>query len=470
MNSVKHPAPHTLSVCMIVKNESETIGRCLESIKSVASQIVVVDTGSADTTPEIATRMGADVIRSDWRDDFSYSRNISLSSATGEWILWLDADDVVPSSSLPLINELKAKAPDRVFSFVVKNEKPGNTGSEFMQARMFPNRPDIRFERRIHEQMMPSALRLGMRLEKTTAVIEHHGYGDPEKVKEKSGRNVRLLLVEWNEKKPDAVMAVEIADSYFTLGDFGNAETWYRMVLSVPACERAMPEIASQAYLGMGNINNRRERFSDAIDLLRKSVRLCPSRADALFSLAVAQDLSGDLDAAAETLKTILAVPTATTLSVGIDFREAAIKTYLRLERIMNDLGRQAEMLILCRTALSTLAHRPEIQNMAGRVFFRSGILMEALHAFEKSLAIDVTSNCEAYVGLCQIYCAAGRRAHAETTLKNIRPLFETKPVFWACWNMVFGTAGWGTTPPPGISKDDIDRETVSLEKLFPKL
>jgi glycosyltransferase involved in cell wall biosynthesis len=468
MNIVKHPARHTLSVCMIVKNEAGLIGRCLESIKNIADEIIVVDTGSDDATPAIAERMRAIVIRSDWRDDFSYSRNISLSSACGEWILWLDADDVIPPSSIPVINDLKTRAPDRVFSFVVKNEKPGNTGSEFMQARMFPNRPDIRFERRIHEQMMPSALRLGMPLEKTTAVIEHHGYADEEKVREKSGRNVRLLLAEWNEKRPDAVMAVEIADAYFTLGDFEKAESWYRTVLAVPGCVASMPEIASQAFMGIGNVKNREKKFTDAIDFLKKSVRLCPSRTDALFSLAVAQDLSGDLAAAAHTLKAIIAVPPAT-LGVGIDFREATIKAYLRLERIMNHLGRREEMLALCRTALVTLSHRPEIQNMAGRVFFRSGILMDALHAFEKSLAIDVPSNCEAYIGLCQIYLAAGKRETAEQTMRNIKPLFEAKPVFWAFWQILFGSNGNATALPLGVDQAAVDKEIAALMKFFPK-
>jgi tetratricopeptide (TPR) repeat protein len=181
----------------------------------------------------------------------------------------------------------------------------------------------------------------------------------------------------------------------------------------------------------------------------------------------VAQDLSGDLIAAATTLKAILSGKGAT-LSVGVDFREATIKAYLRLERIMNDLGQNAEMLELGRRALAALPHRPEIQNMAGRLFFRSGLLMDALHAFEKSLTIDVTSNCEAYIGLCQIYLAAGKREQAEKTMHNIKPLFENKPVFWAFWRMLFGPDA-GADMHPGIDSTAIDRELAGLAKLFPK-
>jgi tetratricopeptide (TPR) repeat protein len=452
---------------MIVKNEAEGIGRCLESVMGFADEIVVVDTGSRDGTADVAQRMGAVVVRSDWRDDFSYSRNISLSRATSEWILWLDGDDAVPAPSVPLINGMKHDAPDKVFGFIVKNEKPGNTGSEFIQARMFPNRRDIYFERRIHEQMMPSALRLGMRLVESAAVIEHHGYADADKVREKSCRNIRLLLTEWNAAASDPVMAIEIADSYFTIGELGDAGKWYRTVLLVPGCESVFGEIASQAYLGLGNIENRRERFTDAIAFLQKALRFCPARADALFSLAVAQDLSGDLAAAVETLRTILSGRGAT-LRVGVDFREAEIKAYLRLERIMNDLGRNDEMLELGRNALAALPHRPEIQNMAGRIFFRNGVFMDALHAFEKSLSIDVASNCEAYIGLCQIYLAAGKRDNAEETMRSIRPLFETSPVFWAQWRMVFGTHD-DADVPSDIDRAALDRETAALARLFPK-
>ena len=104
---VKKIVPNTLSVCIIVKNEAALLGRCLNSIKSAADEIVVVDTGSTDNTVEIAESMGAKVVCTQWRDDFAWARNISIEHATGSWILWLDADDVVPPESLPVFSTLK---------------------------------------------------------------------------------------------------------------------------------------------------------------------------------------------------------------------------------------------------------------------------------------------------------------------------------------------------------------------------
>ena len=195
---------------MIVRNEAAIIARCIQSIRPVADQIIVVDTGSADDTVAIARSCGAEVVTAAWRDDFAWARNISLDHATGAWVLWLDADDVVPAESLPKLLSLKNSEPDRVFGLVVRNERPGNTGSEFIQARMFPNFAEIRFEGVIHEQMMPSAMRLGLFLEQQDVVVEHHGYADPEMLKSKALRNIELLL-----KKYDPAADLCCAELYF---------------------------------------------------------------------------------------------------------------------------------------------------------------------------------------------------------------------------------------------------------------
>jgi glycosyltransferase involved in cell wall biosynthesis len=163
---------------------------------------------------KIAREYGAKIIEEPWRDDFSYARNISLDNASSGWILWLDADDIVPAQSSAKIQSLKSSAPDKVYGFVIRNQKPGNTGTEFVQARMFPNDRRIRFERKIHEQMMPDALRLGLKLHKVDVVIEHHGYAVPDQMKQKASRNLKLLLDEYALHGPDAVTALEIGDSW----------------------------------------------------------------------------------------------------------------------------------------------------------------------------------------------------------------------------------------------------------------
>ena len=384
---------------MIVKNEAWVLGRCLKSVSTIADEIIIVDTGSTDSTISIAQEHGARIIQSEWKNDFSYSRNCSLREATSEWILWLDADDAVDEQSLPLISDLKKEKSDKVFGFVVRNEKPGKTGTEFIQARMFPNSPDIFFERKIHEQMMLSAMRKGLSLVETKALVMHYGYADPRAVQSKARRNIPLLLTEYQEYGPEPVMAIEIADSYSIIGEMTEAKTWYEKVLKLPQSEPIFPEIASQACLGLGNQYNTAGDFQTAIEYLQKALRLSPQRVDALYSLAVSFELSGRVLDAIDCLYGIIkAMPTPQ--KIGIDFREAKIKSFLRLGRLLVDGKKNSEALELTIEAVSQLPYRPEIQNMSGRIFFRNKKFMEALHAFEKSLEIE-KANIDAYIGLC---------------------------------------------------------------------
>ena len=78
---------------MIVKDEEESLPGCLESIQGLSDELIIVDTGSVDQTVAIAKSYGAQISHFDWVDDFSAARNASLDKATGDWILWVDADD-----------------------------------------------------------------------------------------------------------------------------------------------------------------------------------------------------------------------------------------------------------------------------------------------------------------------------------------------------------------------------------------
>jgi glycosyltransferase involved in cell wall biosynthesis len=88
-----------LSVCMIVRNESQHLPKALASVKGIAAEIVVVDTGSTDDTVSIATEMGAKVLHLAWTDDFASARNAALEAATQPWILSLDPDQMLVSDS-----------------------------------------------------------------------------------------------------------------------------------------------------------------------------------------------------------------------------------------------------------------------------------------------------------------------------------------------------------------------------------
>ena len=101
----------TISLCMIVRNEEESLERCLESTRNVADEIIIVDTGSTDGTIDIAKRYTQKVYEFPWIDDFAAARNFAFSKATRQYCMWLDADDILEPSDREALLRLKALLP-----------------------------------------------------------------------------------------------------------------------------------------------------------------------------------------------------------------------------------------------------------------------------------------------------------------------------------------------------------------------
>ena len=146
-----------LSVCMIVKNEAQSLAKCLESVLDIADEIVVVDTGSVDDSKAIAARYGAKVYDFEWVDDFSKARNYSIEHATGDWILILDGDDEFEKKDgKKLLNIINSKDAADIYIFntiCYIGDKPGSDKIMNVNLRLFRNLPEFRYQGRIHESV-----------------------------------------------------------------------------------------------------------------------------------------------------------------------------------------------------------------------------------------------------------------------------------------------------------------------------
>ena len=168
--------PGALSFCMIVRNEERSLARCLESVRDLASELIVVDTGSTDATPLIAASFGAAVIPFDFTViDFAAARNRALSCARGRWILMLDADEVLDRASVPMIERLwgTTKTRDTFWSGTIVRPDTASLTTDYV-VRLFPNRPNHRYRGRVHETIDASILSGGGRLHKTGIRIDHN--------------------------------------------------------------------------------------------------------------------------------------------------------------------------------------------------------------------------------------------------------------------------------------------------------
>ena len=97
----------TISLCMIVKDEENVIERCLKSVKGIFDEIIIVDTGSSDNTKKIVSKYTDKIYDYKWNNDFSEARNYSFSKATCDYIMWLDADDVLLEEDAKKLKQLR---------------------------------------------------------------------------------------------------------------------------------------------------------------------------------------------------------------------------------------------------------------------------------------------------------------------------------------------------------------------------
>jgi len=218
----------TLSLCMIVKDEEAMLGRCVQAVRGAVDEIVVVDTGSTDRTVEIAESFGARVLHRAWDGDFAAARNVSFEAATGDWVMYLDADEVLVAEDAERLRALTGRTWREAFYLVETNhtgDLEDGTAMTHDAMRVFRNRPEYRFEGRIHEQIaqhLPAYL--PERLERTAVRVEHFGYlGAVRGAKDKTNRNLELLKRQAAEGVDTPFLHFNLGSEYSAAGDNARA-------------------------------------------------------------------------------------------------------------------------------------------------------------------------------------------------------------------------------------------------------
>lgn len=144
-----------ISLCMIVKNEEAVLKRCLEHVKDAVDEIIIVDTGSTDKTKEIASLFTDKIYDFEWIDDFAAARNYAFSKGTLDYLMWLDADDVIEYEDVEKIKEEKEKMDGSVsiykMRYVTTFDKDGNILREVARGRLFRREDDFKWVGRLHE-------------------------------------------------------------------------------------------------------------------------------------------------------------------------------------------------------------------------------------------------------------------------------------------------------------------------------
>ena len=253
---------------MIVKNEQSSLARCLDSVGGLCREIVIVDTGSADATCDIALAHGASVWNYDFAlVDFAAARNYALDRATGRWVLVLDADEVLQSGSAPLVRALIDRDLNAGY-YVARTNRytdPAQTTTDY-PLRLFPNRPHYRYRGRVHEMMDQSILAGGGRLLRSDIRIDHEFGVDSAARRRRNFFYIDILNSEIEANPEDSSRLDFLAAEYHQLGMYDRAAEIARRIVTLRPFD-------AQAHLHAG-----------VYDLLYQA---CPQRARKSFETAL---------------------------------------------------------------------------------------------------------------------------------------------------------------------------------------
>ena len=376
----------TISLCMIAKNEEQWIHQCISSVASVVSEIILVDTGSTDRTVEIAQGLGAKIFHQPWNDDFSPPRNFSIEQATSDWILVLDADEVIAQKDLAELQSLTLDS-TKCYEFVqrhysndvrisaytpVNGEYPeweNGHGGYFESAlcRLFPNRAEIHYIGRVHELVEHRIRNIGKHQILRTRIPLHH-YGHTESVKKQKQKGslytplgtAKLddnpkdwkawfeLGVEHNnnallEESVNAFLkAIELNPSYeptwvnigyvlCELGRFADAETSLKSALT-------LDKNSHEAYCNLGVVYLRSNQLELAERCFRLAIQRSPNYINAMCNLGKSLSAQGRVSESANIYMQVLEkLPSCTSAKLELGYLYLSAKQFREAEKYFSN-------------------------------------------------------------------------------------------------------------------------------------
>lgn len=288
-----------LSLCMIVKNEEETLELCLKSVENYVDEIIIVDTGSLDNTKQIALKYTDKVYDFKWCNDFAKARNFSISKASNEWILVLDADEVIKHFNINSINKFCDQYDayvGRIKRINIYEDKYGEKKYIERVNRVF-NKNYFQYDGIIHEQVV-SKNRINYNNNNVDIVVEHIGYSKEILSKtNKIIRNVELLKIAIDENSNDPYLYYQLGKSYFMGNDFENSYKSFEKALSL--VDNFYYEYVEDLIESYGYALLNIELFSEAKELI-KYKNIYGYSPDFLFLLGLIEMNNGNFKEAVE--------------------------------------------------------------------------------------------------------------------------------------------------------------------------
>lgn len=380
---------------MIVKNEENLLPRCLDSANDIVDEIIIVDTGSTDNTVEIARQYGAKIYIHPWENDFSKHRNQSISYATGEWILYLDADEeLLPPSGQIIRAGIQDQNIDSIAVQIINPFNNGQNEAVFNSIRVFKNH--IRFEGIVHNK------ETGCTQTRFYPIrILHHGYNlNTEKMKAKFDRTSSLLKQQIAEDPYNPLPHHYLSASYLSMGVFD--EKYLRMAVdeSTLAIRLAKEQqnqdqiylcshyIAAAGHLNLGNT-------LDAEAKCKEALKIFPDHLDSYYLLSKIYDRTGQTLLSKQSAESYLAIRDEIVNNPGKFGKivnngfwgEWLIK--IILGKAFYEAGKKQNAHRMFKDAIQDAQNNAQGYRMIGEFYLRKGAFHEAIAYLREAANID---------------------------------------------------------------------------------
>lgn len=302
---------------MIAKNEAHCIGNAIESVKPIVSEIILVDTGSTDGTQNVAKQLGAKVIEDSWKDDFALHRNQSIEAATGDWILVLDADEVISSKNLEQIKSL-VKAKDTCYLLTQRHYSEDHRLSDFHPCRgefpeyergipgyfesscvrLFPKHPLINYRGKVHE-LVEHSINESKQFKILHSQIRIHHFGHTAQYRAKKQKHTIYGPLGEKKIKEDP----KNWQAFFELGVEYNVNNDKAKSLEALTKAAEMNPQYVPTWVNRGYVLCELERYEEAIQDLKRAINLDPRSYEAYGNWGVSLMRQGKFNEAIPVLE-----------------------------------------------------------------------------------------------------------------------------------------------------------------------
>lgn len=279
----------SVSLCMIVRNEERNLAECLQPVAALFDQIVIVDTGSTDATRDVASRYTPHVVDFPWCDDFSAARNESLRHATGDWVMWLDADDRLRPADVAKLSGLLTTLDDQPRIYMMDTASPAFYECEgewrVTHPRLFRRVPGLAWRGRVHEQLVPGPESPAIESVPCEIEVEHVGYRDLPGVRRKLQRNIRLLQMDYAVDPGNPSTLFHLGVSHTRVGTFNEGR---KHLLQLAQSHCGELEVMRRVFAALSELSLSDAKPQEALDILQQGLAFFPNDEYLLYQMAQA--------------------------------------------------------------------------------------------------------------------------------------------------------------------------------------